>query len=227
MKRMYVACLALSLLSSAQAVDRVDLDKRLINLRTKFESLQARADKRIPEDTLRRAVGIILLDRVKAGLGFAYQGGSGVAMLKDTQTGEWGAPVFLSANQASIGPQAGGKESFTVVLLMSTNSTGALTEPTFEFGGEASATAGNASAKAEGTILSPDRQVLVFGESEGFYGGASVKTGKCSPDTDANRVYYAEPLTAREILFDKKVRATEPAVNLARTLTEYSKAREQ
>jgi lipid-binding SYLF domain-containing protein len=69
--------LFLGCLVSAHAADKADLDKRLFNLRTKFEALQAKPDKHIPAEVLRRPAGIVLLDRVKAGFGFAYQGGGG------------------------------------------------------------------------------------------------------------------------------------------------------
>ena len=41
-----------------------------------------------PAETLRKAQGIILLDRTKAGFLFAYQGGGGVAMVKDAKQGQ-------------------------------------------------------------------------------------------------------------------------------------------
>src|SRR6266576_3392778 len=72
--------------------------------------MQQKSDKRIPADLLRRAQGIILLDRTKAGFLFAFQGGVGVAMTKDPNTHQWSAPAFISANDASIGFQIGGEQ---------------------------------------------------------------------------------------------------------------------
>jgi lipid-binding SYLF domain-containing protein len=40
-------------------------------------------DRRIPADVLSKACGIVLLDRTKAGFGFAYQGGGGKRARKD------------------------------------------------------------------------------------------------------------------------------------------------
>jgi lipid-binding SYLF domain-containing protein len=48
-----------------------------------FQAMQARPDKRVPAEVLGKARAIILLDRTKAGFVFAYQGGGGVAMVKD------------------------------------------------------------------------------------------------------------------------------------------------
>src|SRR3989442_4711498 len=43
----------------------------------KFVALQQKPDKRIPAETLRKARGIVLMERTKAGFLFAYQGGNG------------------------------------------------------------------------------------------------------------------------------------------------------
>ena len=93
--------------------------------------MQAKPDKRIPAENLRKALGIILLDRTKAGFIFAYQGGGGLAMVKDAKSGRWSPPAFLTANEASLGVQIGGQQSFVVILLMNTNATHALTESSY------------------------------------------------------------------------------------------------
>jgi len=140
-------CLVLAL--PALALDRSELDYRIRRLTTKFEALQAKPDKCIPAAMLRNAQGIILLDRTKAGFIFAYQGGGGVAIVKDPTTGQWSAPGFLSAREASLGLQIGGQQSFIVILLMNTNTARLLAEPDFRLGGEASGTAGNDNRRAE------------------------------------------------------------------------------
>ena len=177
----------------------------------------------IPADELRKAQGIVMLDRTKAGFLFAYQGGGGVAMVKDPQTQQWSPPAFLSAGEASLGFQIGGQQSFIVILLLNTNALQVLTEPTFKFGGEASGTAGNTSGGAESTISSVEQPVLAYSDTAGLYGGAAIKGGAISPDTDADLAYYAQPLTAKEILFDNKVKPTEAAAELAQKITQYSK----
>jgi len=144
-------------------------------------------------------------------------------MVKDPQTHQWSPPAFLSADEASLGFQIGGQQSFIVILLLNTNALQVLTEPTFKFGGEASGTAGNASGGAESTISSVEQPVLAYSDTAGLYGGAAIKGGAISPDTDANLAYYAQPLTAKEILFDNKVKRTEAAAELAQKITQYSK----
>src|ERR1051325_5788558 len=189
MKRIIVSLIALCVVGSAFAADKAELDNRIRKLTAKFEAMQAKPDKRIPAENLQKAQGIILLDRTKAGFIFAFQGGSGVAMVKDAKSGAWSPPAFLDATEASLGFQVGGQQSFIVILLMNTNATRVLTNPDIEFGGEARGTAGNSSAGAEGNVK-PMPSVLVYDDRQGLYGGAAIKGGAIRANDDANTLYY-------------------------------------
>ena len=222
MKRAIFGLMLFSLVGSALAISPTELDRRIYRLGGMFEEMQQKPDKRIPEDLLRKAQGIILLDRTKAGFLFAYQGGVGVAMTKDPRTHQWSAPAFISANDASIGFQIGGEQGFFVILIMNSNATRLLTDPTFQVGGEASGTAGNVSAGAESSVASTEMPVLVFHDRKGLFGGAAVKAGNITPDKEANWIYYGQYVTMRDILFDRKVQPTESAARLADKLNYYS-----
>jgi lipid-binding SYLF domain-containing protein len=222
MKKILIGLITASLLGTALAANKAELDQRVRVLTAKLESLQRQPDKSIPAEILRKAQGVILLDRTKAGLIFAFQGGGGVALARDPRTQEWSPAAFLAANEASLGLQIGGEQNFFVILLMNTNVTRLLTEPNFDFGGEARGTAGDASAGAEGSVKS-GQPILIYDDRKGLYGGAAVKGGAISPDNDANTVYYDRFVTMQDILFDKKVKPTEAAKDLANKLGEYSK----
>ncbi len=224
MKSTLVGLVLLCLAASAPAVEKADLDARIRRLTFKFTEMQRKPDKRIPVDTLHQARGMILLDRTKAGFLFSFQGGGGVAMTRDSESGEWGPAAFLEASEASLGPQVGVQQSFLVILLMTPNATRMLAEPNFEFGGEARGTAGNSSAGVDGTITTHEVAVLVFEDRKGLFGGVALKGGVLSPDTDANFAYYGQALTMRDILFDRKVKPTESAVQLAKKISEIKPA---
>jgi SH3 domain-containing YSC84-like protein 1 len=212
------------LAAPARAVDKADLDKLIRKITTKFQTMQAKSDKRIPAENLRKAKGIILMDRTKAGFIFAFEGGGGLAMVKDAKSENWSAPAFMRANEASLGLQIGGQQSFVVILLMNTNATHAVADSNINFGGEASGTAGNAAGKADGTVPSDTGQVVMFySDSTGLYGGVSIKGGDLSPDTEANVTYYGQSLTPKEILFDQKVKPSDTATALAQQLIQFSK----
>src|SRR5258706_16415831 len=118
LKAALVAVALLGFGASVMAVEKAVLEGRVRNLTHKFEAMQRDPRKRIPIETLRAAQGLILLERTKAGLVFAFQGGSGVAMVRDQKSGQWGPPPLMSATEASLGFQIAGQQSFIVVLLM-------------------------------------------------------------------------------------------------------------
>jgi SH3 domain-containing YSC84-like protein 1 len=223
MKAIVIGLILVGLNLPAQAVTRADLDGRLRVFAAKFEDMQAKPDKRVPADALRRACGIILLQRARGGLILGYQGGSGVAMVKDPQTGQWGPPVFLTSNEGTFGAQIGGQTSFTVILLMNTNATSMLTQPEFNFFGEASGTAGHASSVEEDNMSQTEPQTLVYRDTSGLYGGAVVKGGGLAPDTDADIIYYGQDVTPSEILYGNRVRPTPASTYLANEINQLSR----
>ncbi len=196
------------------------LDNRIRKLTAQFEALQRKPNEGVPSDMLRNARGIVLLDRTKAGFGFAFQGGTGVAMVKDAR-GKWSPPAFLSADEASLGPQIGGEQSFCVVLFMDTNATQELSGSIVNFGGEARATAGDQSSGVENLAV-PAPSTLVYGDRAGFYGGVAMKGGTISPDQNANETYYGHYVTVNDVLFGKRVKPTLAATELARTISNYA-----
>lgn len=225
MKKLLGTILVLVVAFGAKAVDRLSLDQKANTLLAKFELMQEKPDKRVPPQFLRKARAIILLDRTKAGFVFAYQGGGGVALVKDKR-GRWSPLAFMKADEASLGFQIGAQQSFVVILLMNEESARTLiADAAFEFGGEARGTAGDVSEGVEGKVDDIERAVLVFNDREGLFGGAAVKGGAISPDQTANCVYYGQPVTMEDILFKRKVKLSEAAVTLGRKLDHYARER--
>lgn len=207
---------------SVWAKDKAEIDHGIRKLTGKFAALQAKPDKAIPAETLRQAQGIILLDRTKAGFIFAFQGGGGFAMVKHPKSGQWSAPAFLTATEASLGFQVGGQQSFVVILLMSTNATRLLTDGDIEFGGEARGTAGDASAGVEGALNKPP-SVLVYDDRKGLYGGAAIKGGALSVDDEANATYYDQYVTLEDLLFKTKFKPSKAAQELIEAIEKAGK----
>ena len=198
-------------------------NNRIRTLTTRFETFQQRPDGGVPAETLRKAQGIILLDRTKAGFIFAFQGGGGVAMVRDAKLGKWSPVAFLSANQASLGVQVGGERSFYIILMMTPDATRMLTDPRYEFGGEARGTAGATTTGVQGTVSPANTPpVIIYDDRQGLYGGAAIKAGSISPDDKANSTYYGQAVTMRDILFGHKVHPTETAVELAKQIDSHA-----
>ncbi len=214
--------LMLGFAGSALALDRTELDQRIRKLTLRFELMQSKPDKRVPAENLRKAQGIILLDSTMGGLIVGYESGHGVALVRNPQTKEWSAPVFLQSNQGSLGCQIGGQHSFQVMLLMNSDATRQLGEAKADFGGEARGTAGGETAGAEGTVTASEPWVLVYDDRAGLYGGAALKGGAVAPDNQADLVYYDKPLTVNEIVMEGKAQPTDAGKELAAKINQWA-----
>lgn len=222
---MFVALLVVGWTGLALALDKGDLEQRISILRDKFQTLQSKPDKAVPPEILRQALGIILLDQAKGGFIVGYEGGRGVAMVRESAASQrWSPLVFMQSHEGSVGFQIGGEGRFCVVLLMNTNALHFLTEPKFDFAGEARGTAGNDSKSSAKDFSGNLPAILVYDDRHGLYGGASIKGGAVSPDRDANRLYYGQAFTVRDILFDRQVQPTESTKKLAAQINQAAKA---
>jgi lipid-binding SYLF domain-containing protein len=220
MLKAIVTLLVIGAASSVLAVDKAQLERRIQQLAAKLEALQAKPDKAIPAAMLQAARGIILLERTKAGFVFGYEGGDGIAMIRNADSGEWSPPAFLRAREASLGLQAGRQQMFVVILLMDVGVTRALSDPTYKLTDGMSQNSDN----DDRTAISPaaskaESAVKVFGDRHGVFGGPATKTGAIVPDQEANRNYYGHSVSMEEILVDRKVTASDAATALVQQLT--------
>jgi lipid-binding SYLF domain-containing protein len=222
MQRNLLTVLLLGLAATAFAETKNELDDRVRKLMAKFDSLQANSEARIPADKLIKSTGVILMDRTKGGFIFGYESGFGVAMVKNKS--DWSPFSFMSSREGSFGAQIGGKSTFCVILLMTDSARDQLISSKVNFGGEAAGTGGSSSGGV-GDSFTHDPPVLVFGESKGLYGGATIKGGSVSSDDKANQNYYGQFYSIKDILFDKKVKPSQTATDLASKLDAASKSK--
>jgi SH3 domain-containing YSC84-like protein 1 len=212
MRRYILLALGLCLAASAWAETKNELDDRVRKLMAKFDGLQANTEARIPAEILKKATGVIVMDRTKGGLVFGYENGFGLAMVKDN--GKWGAFSFMESHEGSFGAQIGGKSTFCVIVLLNDGARQRLLQSKVDFGGEASGTGGSSSG-GTGETFTKEPPVLVFGDSKGLYGGATIKGGSVSANDKANQTYYGQFYSIKDILFDKKVEASGTAGEFA------------
>lgn len=214
--------LALGLATNALAQTKSELDDRVRKLMSQFESLQANPEARVPAEKLKKAMGVILMERTKGGFIVGYEQGFGVAMVRNKD--DWSPFSFMNSHEGSFGAQIGGKSTFTVILLMNEAARDRLVNPKVNFGGEAAGTGG----KDEGGVgesFTEENPVLVFGESKGLYGGAVVKGGSVSADDKANQAYYGQYYSIKDILFERKVKVSETAAEIAKKVNEAAKGK--
>jgi len=214
--------LVLGLATTAFAETKSELDNRVRKLMSQFDSLQANAEARIPAEKLKKAVGVIVMERTKGGFIVGYEQGFGVAMVKNK--GAWSPFSFMSSHEGSFGAQIGGKSTFAVILLMNEAARDRLASSKVNFGGEAGGTGGSSSGGV-GDDFTAEPPVLVFGASKGLYGGAVVKGGSVNANDKANQTYYGQFYSIKDILFDGKVKPSETAAEFAKKLDEAAKGK--
>jgi lipid-binding SYLF domain-containing protein len=176
----------------------------------------------IPAEVLRQARAIVIVNQVKGGLILGLQYGYGVVLARRPD-GSWSIPVFIRAGEASIGLQLGGQRTETIYTLMDDDTVRLLFTNRFNIGVDARAIAGPRTYEAERVnrdIL--DTPVLVYGRTQGFYAGATVKTGWIARDDETNFNYYNTPYTLPELLYGNFVEPTpgvRPLMDLVRGIT--------
>lgn len=190
-------------LSAAEPViSRATVIEHLDSCEAILQDIQGNFKTAIPNDVLRRAKGIVIVNQFQAGFIFGIKDGYAVAMAR-RPNGKWSVPAFLRVGELSFGLQVGGKSVTAVYVLMDEAAARLLFKNKFNLGAEAKVTAGVRDAQRESTTtaLRTEANVLVYSASEGLYLGAAIKTGYMSPDDESNRVFYNSTHRIPELLF--------------------------
>lgn len=209
--------------AAKEAKRDLKLEKQMRNISDYFEMVMLDNEKKIPGSLLKKAEGIVIMRQLKAGLGVGFKGGGGVALVRDKSSGGWSPPAFLNAGEGSIGLQIGGQVIDSIYLIMNEEGMKILTQPQYRIGVDAAAVAGPHAADAEAKY-SGNVPILVYTDAGGLYAGASFEGGFLVPDKKANEDYYdREGLIMSEILFDRKVKATESGERLIDLINKHSR----
>jgi SH3 domain-containing YSC84-like protein 1 len=196
------------------------LDLRIRRASERFVEMQADPKKRIPADVIAKAHGIIILHKVKAGLGIGGEAGNGVAMVRNKTTGAWSAPAFIASAEGSYGLQIGAQESVIIYLLMNETALKPLLGGSLDVGVDVAATAGpnDTGGKIDTTTI--QAPILVYSSAEGLFAGAAFKGGGILPAQKNNELYYNRNMN--DILFDPAVRPTATGQHLIDVLRTYA-----
>ena len=152
-------------------------------------------------ELLRKSNGIVIYpEMVKAALGFGGQYGEGFLLRRD-ETGNWFGPLFVRLYGISYGFQAGVQKSGLVLVMMNKQGIEGFLGNNVTLGGSASISAG-----PTGKTLSADTDykleaaIYSYSISNGLFAGISLGGSIIRQDTDADKEYFSEKLTPREII---------------------------
>lgn len=149
---------------------------------------------------------LIIPQQLRAAFFVGADGGSGVLVARDEDTGKWSEPVFYTVGGLSLGLQFGGDVSEVILLAMTRGAVDSLYTSSFKLGGDASIAAGPYGAGVEGaTSANLDADFLSFSRSKGAYAGLSFEGSVIYTDDDANEAYYGKKVRPADVLITRSV----------------------
>jgi lipid-binding SYLF domain-containing protein len=163
-------------------------------------------------DLITRARGVLIIPQmIKGAFIFGASGGSGVLMVRDTQSGEWSQPAFYTIGGISFGLQAGGQASELVLLFMGETGVTSILDRSLKFGADASVAAGPVGAGASGQVAGLSADVVSFALNTGLFAGVSLDGAVVEARDLYNEAYYGLKLTPTDIVIRRVVRKAETA----------------
>ena len=127
--------------------------------------------------------------------------------MRAEKTGEFGPPTFLTQSGLSFGFQIGAEAVDLILLVMTKRGLESLLKDQFTLGADAAVSAGPVGRHAEAaTDIGMKGEIYSYSRSKGAFAGVSLKGTVIATDESANRVYYGQPLKAKDILMRGKVK---------------------
>jgi lipid-binding SYLF domain-containing protein len=150
---------------------------------------------------------VIVPSLVKIGYVVAGAGGTGVLLVRDSQTARWSPPAFYTLAAGSIGLQIGASASEVMLLVLTDSGLQALLKNRFKLGVDASAAVGPVGVGAQGATTSSNLQadIVSFTRGKGLFAGVSLEGAVLQPRKEWNQVYYGRSVAPPEIVLQRTV----------------------
>jgi lipid-binding SYLF domain-containing protein len=202
MKFLLSTTLAL-LIVSTSFLRAADMDQRIQDAITIVEKRQG-SDDPIPNEILQNAKGVAICTIIKGGIGIGGQGGEGIVVVRHIGGGTtvWRAPSAFNISGASLGAQLGFSSISYIIVLNSERAIGQfLGEGKVKWDATATGTAGDdTGVESQSTRELEKRDVLVYRESGGLFGGASFGGSSIEVKSEINHEAYGPQGHVRDIL---------------------------
>jgi lipid-binding SYLF domain-containing protein len=224
-KRRFLLVLLTALLLPASVLAQPqELENRLTDCARALTEMMEAPDGRLPADLLKRSHAIIVFPSViKAGLGVGGHYGKGVVLRRNSSSGRWGPPAFLTLIGGSFGWQIGVQSTNLILLVMSDVSLKSLFRDKFTIGADASVAAGPVGRDASaGTDIGFSAALLSYSRAKGIYAGISVKGSVIEADWEANEAYYGSDLSIIDIFFRDSGKISPAGEKLIQVLNKFA-----
>jgi lipid-binding SYLF domain-containing protein len=175
------------------------------------------SDEPIPAHLINHAKGVAIFSLTKGGLGIGGQGGEGMVVLRlgDLNSHSWTAPSAINLGGASVGAQIGFTEVHYIVILNTEDAVRHFTSSEkMTLNAAATGTLGAESVTEKVTTAELERrEIVVYKDSSGIFGGATLGGTSIERKDKINREAYGESVHAKNIL-NGAVPAPESATRL-------------
>ena len=128
---------------------------------------------------------------------FGGAGGSGLLLVRDEKTGNWGDPVFYTIGSASFGLQVGGDVSEIVLLVRTTKGLEEFYHSDFKLGANAGMAIGPVGEGASVHGLAAD--MIAYARKQGAFAGIAINGAFVAVANEANEAYYGRPVRPTDI----------------------------
>ncbi|MGQ0736508.1 MAG: lipid-binding SYLF domain-containing protein [Acidobacteriota bacterium] len=212
--RVFLVALAATWLmaSSGVALAQSEQAEKVRDAANVLREIMEVPDQAIPDAVLRRAEAIAVFpSTLKGGFLIGAQRGHGIISVRDTKTGAWSLPGFLTVTGGSFGAQIGVQSVDLVLVVMNRRGIENLLKNQFKIGAGASVTAGPVGRSTEAaTDLQLRAEILSYSRARGLFAGVSLQGAAVRPDRDANEGFYGEPYRTRSIVLDQHAPSVPP-----------------
>jgi lipid-binding SYLF domain-containing protein len=162
------------------------------------------SDSPIPAEILTNAKGIAICTITKGGIGIGGQGGEGIVMIRHRNGPSfvWRAPSAFNISGASIGAQLGFSTIRYIIILNSEEAIGQfVSSGKTKWDATATGTAGgDTGVESESTRELEKRAIIVYRDSGGVFGGATLGGSSIDVKNEINQQAYGENIYVRDIL---------------------------
>jgi lipid-binding SYLF domain-containing protein len=191
------------LLASSLFTRAADLDQRIHDATQIVEKRQG-SDDPIPPEILQNAKGIAICTILKGGIGIGGQGGEGIILIRHLggPVPVWRAPSAFNISGASLGAQFGFSSISYIIVLNTERAIGQFVgQGKMKWDATATGTAGSdTGVESQSTRELEKRDVLVYRDSGGLFGGATFGGSSIEVKSEINHEAYGPPGTVRNIL---------------------------
>ena len=128
---------------------------------------------------------------------FGGAGGSGLLLVRDEKTGNWGDPVFYTIGSASFGLQVGADVSEIVLLVRTPKGLEEFYHSDFKLGANAGMAIGPVGEGSSVHGLAAD--IIAYARKKGVFAGLAIEGAFVAVSDEANEAYYGKPVRPTDI----------------------------